>query len=1288
MKLRLFQIFLFTLPLAAQPSNLRVEVSNTQALLSYTAPDAFPCMLEVSQSGTFAPLVHDVDTGIFTGSNMDSRPGNITVGQARQFVIGKRDIELGNAGSNGGKYFSRALEANTTHHYRLTCTGGAVTGTFTTANLPFGNTFGEPFQGDPANPGAAPYPYLDPTTRNSSYIDPQTGLRHVAVTFASDHYEPGYQNQSYTDAADMDGATWSTPNNVYGTNQVTTSAAGAGSLWIGVRNTQASGAYDFPGRGPSYDDSSGPGTSGSINYYQVRIDGQVSSGTDTLSACLTVDRSTCATPAVTLNLTNSFQTFSVGTFFAKPDGAAGGNGADPVLFNANPPINRWQAYTHMGTVTATGSQTLTWVSGNHFNTSWGSSSFLRLSTVSTADACVNGTAQSISSVTSGQKLVLTGAVTAGTYYYCANNFGVLIKRVSPDSRTVSLQNAKFNLSFSEGPIWFSTANVTPISYVKFNNGYYFVVPPSSAPMLLYFFDTTTGTSTLIGPTKPNSNTSGADQWFFFQILGIELTPFDNIASAATGHLVWYNSGADVNGKQVIIKTELSGVAAYQNNAPALMDESGATITHPDAYSVRVVNHGMTATFTNITPASQGKDLTTQMNSVAGFNPAFMAASYGGTQNGKIYLQGRGNQNTISVFARLDPATGLIDNFTDTWSRLNCRWCQNHGGIEIEGDVDFLEFGANKSTFIGNTADGGGPWIVTTNDAISGSSSVQCPQNSVGAPTAGAACDNYTLNLHGNSHPYEPYDPDPGPNETDFLQAADPGDRFCVTSGTACLFNNEIMVLVAKDGNQWTMWRPGNLYSSAGRIAIPGTAAKNFFALCTAEGKGPDSNGVNQGVVSANPQWDTNTRGMTATWYADQYYIGGHLDFKYNVTFGGSSIPGQIVEVCEEGIFCGIPGADRLADGYRIRQGALPGILNTPPTFAISTPVFAGATGVTGSGSHLSVGGLASGFTDDRPFLSDGLNITWGDGTTPGSPLPGTTHVFKATPAIALGRKQLLTAAVAGPHVLTDISSAATGDQITDAADFSYCVALAANECRTGSSPGDVFVSASGRTHFTCFAGSSIVDVFAPGGNVAEDICVFPGSVNSNSVQQFSLTPDPVGWRYGRVLTYLAGKNKMDDAFANVRVLPDSSWVIGNERWGSLFRSEVVAVKMPPTPSLPPDVPDTINRAAYLPVEIRVRGVPGADGVVADFGYAEYGSDGISKFYCMSRRENCVVYRSSLTTTPFSWASEPFQPLACADGAVCKLVIPAVSGRALYCRIRRTLSGVTVATEITQLRVTP
>ena len=529
MKLGIFQIVLLALPLAAQPINIRVQPSNTQAVFSYTAPDSFPCVLELSESQTYTPLVHDVDTAMFSASNTDSRPGNTSAGQTRQFVAGKRDIEYGNVGSSTGRYFSRALEANTLHYYRLTCTGGAATGSFTTAKRAFREYVRRALSGDRANPGNAPYPYLDPTVRNSSYIDPQTGLRHTALTFASDYFA-SFAAQAYSDAADMNGMTWSAPTNVYGSSSSTTAASGTGNLWIGVRNTALSNTYDYAGAGPSYDDQAQPGSNGSINYYQVNIQGMVSSGTDALSACLTVDRVNCATTPATLNLTSSLQTLTVGTFSTTPNGANGGNGADPALFNANPPVNRWHAFTHTGTVTADGNGKLTWVSGNYFDTYWGSSSFLRLSTVSAANACLSGASHTIASVTSGIVATTTDMPAAGTYFYCANNFGVLIKRISPDSRTVTLQNATFSISVSAGPLWISTSDVPFISSVPMNNGYYMVLVPSTGPLLLYFFNTATGVSTLIGPTKANSNNSGSDQWFYFQVPGSELAPFDNMAT--------------------------------------------------------------------------------------------------------------------------------------------------------------------------------------------------------------------------------------------------------------------------------------------------------------------------------------------------------------------------------------------------------------------------------------------------------------------------------------------------------------------------------------------------------------------------------------------------------------------------------------------------------------------------------------------------------------------------------------------------------------------------------------
>src|SRR6476620_11298611 len=65
----------------------------TQALFSY--PDSGGCAWKVSQSPAFDTLLHDVDPALFPGSNQDSRPGAISSGGVRYFLLGKRATEQG-----------------------------------------------------------------------------------------------------------------------------------------------------------------------------------------------------------------------------------------------------------------------------------------------------------------------------------------------------------------------------------------------------------------------------------------------------------------------------------------------------------------------------------------------------------------------------------------------------------------------------------------------------------------------------------------------------------------------------------------------------------------------------------------------------------------------------------------------------------------------------------------------------------------------------------------------------------------------------------------------------------------------------------------------------------------------------------------------------------------------------------------------------------------------------------------------------------------------------------------
>src|SRR5690242_9307287 len=106
MKRALLISFVLATAVHAAITNVRViGTTNTQATIAYTAPDLTACTWEVSTSPTYSPLAHDVDTSLFSGSNLDSRAGSITNGRARQFIAGTRTAQ---AASDGTGPYSRA----------------------------------------------------------------------------------------------------------------------------------------------------------------------------------------------------------------------------------------------------------------------------------------------------------------------------------------------------------------------------------------------------------------------------------------------------------------------------------------------------------------------------------------------------------------------------------------------------------------------------------------------------------------------------------------------------------------------------------------------------------------------------------------------------------------------------------------------------------------------------------------------------------------------------------------------------------------------------------------------------------------------------------------------------------------------------------------------------------------------------------------------------------------------------------------------------------------------------
>src|SRR5450759_3584840 len=114
-----------------------VGTTPTQAVLQYTAPSTAACTVEASESPTYLPVVHDVDAILFPQANLDTRTGNLHSGQMRVVVIGKRSSET----ASDRNTYSRALQTNTQHYFRVNCNGLMAIATATTANIPAGATY-------------------------------------------------------------------------------------------------------------------------------------------------------------------------------------------------------------------------------------------------------------------------------------------------------------------------------------------------------------------------------------------------------------------------------------------------------------------------------------------------------------------------------------------------------------------------------------------------------------------------------------------------------------------------------------------------------------------------------------------------------------------------------------------------------------------------------------------------------------------------------------------------------------------------------------------------------------------------------------------------------------------------------------------------------------------------------------------------------------------------------------------------------------------------------------------
>ena len=309
-------------------------------------------------------------------------------------------------------------------------------------------------------------------------------------------------------------------------------------------------------------------------------------------------------------------------------------------------------------------------------------------------------------------------------------------------------------------------------------------------------------------------------------------------------------------------------------------------------------------------------------------------------------------------------------------------------------------------------------------------------------------------------------------------------------------------------------------------------------------------------------------------------------------------------------------------------------------------------------------------TDADDFYSNGS----GSGCTP-SPACEGTPASGGIGAAYINRKIMATAASCGDCVLKDVSgpSSSIGNTVSDS--YKYCVARVANECVSGSLPGDIYVNCPGITQpgtgpssppeVGCRQGS------AHGGppfGVGKDMCIQNIAKAANSVIQYTLQASDYYGANTRTLASATSRLNMVYNFENASALPDNSWIMYVHEFLNLDRSDIWMLQYPPYPAV-----DSVNRGTFIPITVPTFTPPGGtNNTVADFGYWEYSQGGTP--YCTTRLDACEATGTSIPSgyQPFKFASEtPFGP-PCSSG--CTLVIPAISQRELYYRLRYQNSG--------------
>jgi hypothetical protein len=279
---------------------------------------------------------------------------------------------------------------------------------------------------------------------------------------------------------------------------------------------------------------------------------------------------------------------------------------------------------------------------------------------------------------------------------------------------------------------------------------------------------------------------------------------------------------------------------------------------------------------------------------------------------------------------------------------------------------------------------------------------------------------------------------------------------------------------------------------------------------------------------------------------------------------------------------------------------------------------------------------------------------------------GTLYRFTASQVGKLRRKVFQTWASCADNPMTDVSSPTTGDIIGGADTYKYCVAQNANECRTGSSVGDVYANCPQTfSKWSVELGAGVEDPERRWITVTDTPAYIHGATETALAG-----PNLFGTR-GRNVSYAFQRYAHLNLFANLKGTAFGEWYIIQTPWLDNIRAEAWAVKR----NVPPV--DSVNRASFIPITVNSSAPPGADRMIVQFGYDD-------SFRCTSRNESCFAVSATINdANPFLWNGELVNGSGSTTGAV---LVPSIPGRVVYWRVvwRSSSTGSVVSQGPTQV----